>query len=340
MRRNLADAPELYSGQHQSISTNSSNLLVTDRLEREEHRNLDQSMLGNIASPATFQGLQAVFYPSGTTHIPQIALEDHESNLDTGSDPTYNGMFQEQHLNLEDDPRLRSAHHLAYDSHDLLDSGVHPPMSMLEESDQIPSVVPVSSNAPEPYHDVIVASNLLTPWGGGAHELGGYMTPSVPHHSHMRSSSSPNLQLQYHDSSIPTPQWQESNANASFLAGGSRYLTLNPWRYSRMTSSRPSSRHSAPADLEQEYFDLQFAAPSPCPSTDSTPSGYPDPLRCNFEDCNAIFTGKFRRGNRGRHILRVHRQTNVYTCNALGCNRSYKRSDALLKHQRSKHQVS
>jgi hypothetical protein len=339
--RDLRDTPGLYSGHYHDMSATSSNHLIGQPFASDGYRTFDPCIFDDIANSTSSEGIQAGVSPFDPTNVPQIALEGPGGFLNAEAYPKTDGIFQGRQLNLEVGPRLRSAHQLAYDDDDLLGLGVHHPM--VEEVagvEETQSLLRLSSDAPEPYHEAIVANTLLTPWGSGAHDLGGYMPPSVPRYGHMRSSSSPNLQLQYYNSDAPISQGLGRYTSASIQVGCSRYVALSLWRYSQLTDTRPSSRHSAPADLEQDSFDLQLAAPSPYSSTYCISSGYPDPLGCNIEECNAIFTGKFRRGNRGRHILRVHRQINVYTCNALGCNRSYKRSDALLKHQRSKHQVS
>jgi hypothetical protein len=77
---------------------------------------------------------------------------------------------------------------------------------------------------------------------------------------------------------------------------------------------------------------------------DETPSSYPGELSCPHVDCNRKFTGKYRRGTLRRHMRLKHvtgqdsgDQERRYICDVEGCNKVYKRRDALLKHERYKH---
>lgn len=336
--KNPANASESYSGQDQEGSASMSTFSNEYPTICAEHGSFDDSIFGNLVTSTSVEILQVEASPFDTTQIPHIAFEDPGVIEDAGAGSTINGMSHEPHLDLGYDPRLRGVHQAPHNSTDPSNSRLYP--LVLGEFDEIHTTSRVTNDAPCSHQGLeIGASNLLTPWGGGAHDFGGYVSPLLPHYGHMRSSSSPDPQLHYQHSNTLLLWRQGTYVSASFPVISSRYVALNLLWQCQLTSSRPSSSHSAPVQLEQDYFNIEVAAPSPCPSMESSPSGFSDPLRCNIDGCEAIFTGKFRRGNRGRHILRTHKQTIVYACNVLGCNRTYKRSDALLKHQRSKHRI-
>ena len=78
--------------------------------------------------------------------------------------------------------------------------------------------------------------------------------------------------------------------------------------------------------------------PSPaCSDVSITPGVVEDVLKCRVEGCIAKFNGVYRRGNLARHIRLSHSSDQIYLCGIDGCRRTYKRSDARKKHQRSKH---
>jgi hypothetical protein len=80
-------------------------------------------------------------------------------------------------------------------------------------------------------------------------------------------------------------------------------------------------------------------SPSPNPSIISaTFSDDPDVLLCFKEGCAANFSGKYRRGNRQRHMRLKHGvEVRTYRCGAASCGRIFKRQDARLKHSRKQH---
>lgn len=57
-------------------------------------------------------------------------------------------------------------------------------------------------------------------------------------------------------------------------------------------------------------------------------------LRCEY--CEASFIGQYRRGNLGRHRRLLHTPAQ-YPCGEPGCTRTFRRSDARLKHYRKHH---
>jgi hypothetical protein len=98
----------------------------------------------------------------------------------------------------------------------------------------------------------------------------------------------------------------------------------------------------------REIPDREFLSPNtylhdplpPFPSIYSdTPAPYSDTLYCPYEGCTLRFTGDHRRGTVQRHIRLKHagEEERRYSCQVEGCGKNYRRQDALLKHQRSKH---
>ncbi|KAF2632231.1 hypothetical protein BU25DRAFT_144976 [Macroventuria anomochaeta] len=74
-------------------------------------------------------------------------------------------------------------------------------------------------------------------------------------------------------------------------------------------------------------------APSPVHTDAST-----DILYCPFDECNAKFTGHYRKGNLGRHRRQKHAgQIVEYRCKDEYCSRVFQRKDARLKHYRKAH---
>jgi hypothetical protein len=63
-------------------------------------------------------------------------------------------------------------------------------------------------------------------------------------------------------------------------------------------------------------------------------SSVEDILKC--EDCEATFSGDFRRGNMARHKRHFHGEK-AYFCHFPSCSRVFKRADARKKHVRSRH---
>ena len=61
----------------------------------------------------------------------------------------------------------------------------------------------------------------------------------------------------------------------------------------------------------------------------------PAAMRCPH--CNALFTGRHRNGNLGRHVRQKHKKTREYVCEEMWCDRVFMRADARLKHYRKLH---
>lgn len=59
---------------------------------------------------------------------------------------------------------------------------------------------------------------------------------------------------------------------------------------------------------------------------------------CSVDGCDITFTGKYRRGNMGRHVRRQHMGLpGDYLCAHPHCPRTFNRSDSRLKHYRRHH---
>lgn len=105
-----------------------------------------------------------------------------------------------------------------------------------------------------------------------------------------------------------------------------------------MHAPEQSMRVSSRAMTISENLDSGSRSPSPCPSILSvTSSTCPGVLRCEQDNCDAMFTGEYRKGNRQRHIRLKHGTMKQYPCEAGGCARVFRRQDARLKHYRKHH---
>lgn len=100
------------------------------------------------------------------------------------------------------------------------------------------------------------------------------------------------------------------------------YARSEPGPYLAPTMDRrPSSSWSIITD-----------APSPIPP----PIHDTIDLKCGKTECNASFTGRYARGNRGRHWRITHGDSS-FMCEDNTCARKFNRSDARLKHYRKNH---
>lgn len=89
---------------------------------------------------------------------------------------------------------------------------------------------------------------------------------------------------------------------------------------------------SAPGDMTHV-----MDAPSPIASEVSvTRSDVSDMLVCDIDACGARFTGRYRKGNFCRHKRLAHNSAK-FPCNVRGCEKSFRRQDARLKHHRRRH---
>lgn len=115
-----------------------------------------------------------------------------------------------------------------------------------------------------------------------------------------------------------------------FLESRSGYVARIPHPVaSELTSSRDTSSHQ----LHIENSSQVSSAPSPT-NTDASSLEW----SCPFDNCNARFTGRFGKGNLGRHRRQKHAGQRVeYPCVSRCCTRTFKRKDARLKHHRKAH---
>lgn len=221
-----ADIPDSYGGKKQDKTANDSTCFNVFPMTCGEYGSFDNSMFGNVVSSTSFEVLQAEASPFDTTQISHIAFEDPRVMKDAVAESTIDAMFHEPHLDLGDNSRLRGVHHVPYDSTDPSGSRLYP--LMLEEVDKTQPVSRVTDNAPWSHQGLgNGSSNLLTPWGGEAHNVWGHVSPILSHYGHMRSSSSPNLQLHSRDSSILLLWRQEAYVSASSPIISSRHAAPN-----------------------------------------------------------------------------------------------------------------
>lgn len=83
---------------------------------------------------------------------------------------------------------------------------------------------------------------------------------------------------------------------------------------------------------------MSGSSTSPSSELSIASSSVPEALSCHAKGCSVIFQGQYRKGNLARHIRLQHRGGNgAYPCEDTHCSRSFKRSDARLKHYRKHH---
>lgn len=339
--RELADVSGPYSGRDRTTNSIPIDSSISLPIPSEGNGNFHDFTFNNTGDLTSVQVSRAEVSLFDTIQVPRIALENSGMGFDLEMGATNTGIFQEPHHSIGDEPQLRDVQQLFPENINLANSGSYP--TMLDGFNDVQTILRPPNDALWSFHETSIgASSFLTRHVDRLQGLGGLI--AHPHTSalnywHTRSSSSPNVQLSdgWYSNSLLTPWRQETYADVSFPVDLSRCEVLNSRRQTRLTDFRPSSSHSAPAALKQDYLAAQDDAPSPSPSVISGPPDYPESLQCGTEDCKTTFTGRFRRGNRARHILRTHKRTVAYVCGVKSCARSYHRSDALLKHRRKKH---
>lgn len=100
-----------------------------------------------------------------------------------------------------------------------------------------------------------------------------------------------------------------------------------------VASALTSSRDTPGTHLYPESSSQVSSAPSPT-NTDASSLEW----LCPFDNCNARFTGRFGKGNLGRHRRQKHAGRPIeYPCGDGHCTRTFKRKDARLKHHRKAH---
>jgi hypothetical protein len=110
-------------------------------------------------------------------------------------------------------------------------------------------------------------------------------------------------------SSLSKTGWDRN----SYLSRQGRYLTA------------PMQRRVSSASSQTTEATLSSAVSDPTPGA----------LTCLF--CETTFSGKFGKGNRRRHMKAKHVKKTPITCK--DCDRSFGRTDALLKHSRKQHPI-
>lgn len=122
------------------------------------------------------------------------------------------------------------------------------------------------------------------------------------------------------------------------------------FRYRLDRAETPHNTETDVAYVQQNNL-LVYLSPVPrspdhdasSPSTVSspmsiTPSSEPAELQCSAPGCGETFHGKYRRGSLNRHMRLKHRGSpGNYPCAERSCIKTFKRSDARLKHYRRHH---
>ncbi|KAF1976857.1 hypothetical protein BU23DRAFT_626400 [Bimuria novae-zelandiae CBS 107.79] len=126
--------------------------------------------------------------------------------------------------------------------------------------------------------------------------------------------------------SVPTPVQNLQLLHQEYPTGSQQQLRQEPsW-----TMRGLSTRYASPPNTK-----YQQRRSIVC-SMESTDAADPGPAIC--DDCGRVFTGEYRRGNRARHRRQKHGDTeDMYDCKDPGCEASFKRQDARLKHYRKHH---
>ncbi|KAH7085719.1 hypothetical protein BKA63DRAFT_24887 [Paraphoma chrysanthemicola] len=118
--------------------------------------------------------------------------------------------------------------------------------------------------------------------------------------------------------------------------GGSdfSFVLVDPDAECISNEGQPNEQASVSADH------LNIAGPSSPSGTDVsiTSSHVPACLQCTEDGCGREFHGEYRRGNLYRHLRLKHgEKVREYRCEVDGCNKSFQRQDARLKHYRNRH---
>jgi hypothetical protein len=101
-------------------------------------------------------------------------------------------------------------------------------------------------------------------------------------------------------------------------------------------NDRPPSQHKH-SHLSLPIVRKVSSASSCASEASSLKPDTPEVLYCDELDCVTPFNGKYRKGNLARHKRLIHRRCEPYVCESDGCERSFKRQDARLKHHRRHH---
>jgi hypothetical protein len=118
------------------------------------------------------------------------------------------------------------------------------------------------------------------------------------------------------------------------------YGVLSPFEPVPRCSSPGAATPTSRASSLSPPSPLRWTATSSATAYSTLPtSGFGDNNTLLCEDCGQNFTGKHRQGNLRRHIRLKHGEARrgSYMCLAEGCFDVFQRSDARLKHARSKH---
>lgn len=137
------------------------------------------------------------------------------------------------------------------------------------------------------------------------------------------------------------PQWpslgvQQSPKYDSYAAAltGKRQGQIQGGGHANYSRKSSYGHHLTPGPPEYQSIvpPTQQTAPS---VLSMTPSSLPEVLLCEQGGCPATFKGIYRRGNQRRHMRLKHGIDMPYQCDL--CHKTFKRSDARLKHKRIKH---
>jgi hypothetical protein len=197
----------------------------------------------------------------------------------------------------------------------------------IESSSRVPYHSPVSTPA-EPWNPSS-ASTCSIPIGCQARSTEDNMpAPSVP-------SDLPNASFKVPPHVVARNAKGSTGSGPNTLSNTTSKQSLSHYELIGYGGNRSSVSESSPVGAIPSLASVYSYSSS---------SSYPETMQCPHEGCELEFTGPHRRGTLHRHMRLKHatahgstEQERKYFCHVRGCDRDYRRQDALLKHQRHNH---
>jgi hypothetical protein len=146
----------------------------------------------------------------------------------------------------------------------------------------------------------------------------------------------------------PFPDFQTSPESSTYTFGSDTTSLHTPmstqsWsispQYAYISAVPPSSLEERSEERwitsDPSYTDNR-EGPDARPPADDPVVAFP-PAYCG--QCNKVFHGRYREGNLRRHVIAFHNRPDSQRTACRVCQRSYKRSDAVRKHEWKKHRI-
>ncbi|KAG9187150.1 hypothetical protein G6011_05021 [Alternaria panax] len=151
-----------------------------------------------------------------------------------------------------------------------------------------------------------------------------------------------NLRPQHNMPSCPAP-WSQVNTHLEYEFVEYRAKELHQDRHAHviyrngipLRPKETTQGHLLLSNAESDPRPYLLRAPSVSSPTLTSWSDHV--LRCG--QCHVAFTGAYGKGNLGRHMRHKHAliKEAVYKCTVSGCDKTFARKDAMLKHARKQH---